>query len=387
MVDASAVQIQNIAAPEPQIILESRSFYRPELDVLRFLAFLLVFIEHTFSYSIEFLLRHNVAAWIAVPLTRIIAGGAFGVDLFFALSAYLITELLLREKHQTGALDIRAFYIRRILRIWPLYYFFLFLAFAISFFDPGGNFSVRHLATLLLLSGNWGFVLWGDKAGSIVFHLWSIAVEEQFYLLWPPIVARLTRPRIMIAAGILILVANIERYWLLTRHATPHQLWWDTFAHLDSIAIGILASALLKGGTPALSVTRRSMLIIIGLACFFAVGSFRGIIPGPPPITLPMLGGSVVVVLGCLALLLGFIGLKVRDGWLTYLGKISYGLYVWHTLCVFLVFKVAWLNHAFLAQGASLALTIAAAAMSYSFLEKPFLRLKQRFTHVESRPI
>jgi peptidoglycan/LPS O-acetylase OafA/YrhL len=315
------------------------------------------------------------------------AGGAFGVDLFFALSAYLITELLLREKHQRGTLDVRAFYIRRILRIWPLYYFFLFLVFAIPYFDPEGNFSVRYLSMFLLLSGNWGFVLWGGNAGPLVFHLWSIAVEEQFYLLWPPIVARLTRPRIVVAAGILIVVANIERYWQLNRHATPHQLWWDTFAHLDSIAVGILISALLKGGTPRISRNRRWALIIFGLGCFLAVGSYRGIIPGPPPITLPILAGSVIVVLGCLALLVGFIGLKVRDGWLTYLGKISYGLYVWHTLCVFLVLKISWLNHAFISQGTALALTVAVSAMSYTFLEKPFLRLKQRFTHIDSRPV
>jgi peptidoglycan/LPS O-acetylase OafA/YrhL len=385
MVDASAVQLQG--APEPQTLLENHTFYRPEMDALRFVAFLLVFIEHTFSYSPEFLVRHDISAWIAFPLARMVAGGALGVDLFFALSAYLITELLLREKHQRGTLDVKAFYIRRVLRIWPLYCFFLFLAFAIPYFDPEGDFSARYLAMFLLLSGNWGFALWGDNAGPLVFHLWSIAVEEQFYLLWPPIVARLTRLRIVIAAAVLIAVANIERYWQLTRHGTPHQLWWDTFAHLDSIAIGILVSALLMGKTPRISVNLRWVLIIFGLICFLGVGSFRGQIPGPPPITLSMLACSVIVVLGCLSLLVGFIGLKVREGWLTYLGKISYGLYVWHTLCVFLVFKVAWLNHAFRGQGVSLALTVAVAAMSYSFLEKPFLRLKQRFTHIDSRPV
>jgi peptidoglycan/LPS O-acetylase OafA/YrhL len=119
-------------------------------------------------------------------------GGAYGVDLFFVLSAYLITELLFREKEQRGTLDVKGFYVRRLLRIWPLYYVFVPLAFAIPFFNPGREFSVRYLLPFLMLAGNWSLTLQGWHAGPVVIPLWSISVEEQFYLLWPPIVARLT---------------------------------------------------------------------------------------------------------------------------------------------------------------------------------------------------
>ena len=97
-------------------------FYRPELDGLRFLAFFLVFICHA-QYGIAW------QSWAGQLLLHVGAGGSFGVDLFFVLSAYLITELLRREKLETGSIDVGGFYVRRILRIWPLYFGFLVLYF------------------------------------------------------------------------------------------------------------------------------------------------------------------------------------------------------------------------------------------------------------------
>jgi peptidoglycan/LPS O-acetylase OafA/YrhL len=100
------------------------SFYRPELDVLRFFAFLSVFVYHTLYVPLDHLVGRGVPMWFAQLQVGISRAGAYGVDLFFALSAYLITELLLREKEYRGTLDVKSFYIRRILRIWPLYYVF-----------------------------------------------------------------------------------------------------------------------------------------------------------------------------------------------------------------------------------------------------------------------
>src|SRR5580658_4566258 len=103
------------------------SFYRPELDVLRFFAFLAVFLFH-FNHPAEFYVQHGIPRAIAVGATSFVEAGVFGVDLFFVLSAYLITELLLREKDLCGSLDVKGFYLRRILRIWPLYFFYIGVA-------------------------------------------------------------------------------------------------------------------------------------------------------------------------------------------------------------------------------------------------------------------
>lgn len=93
--------------------------------------------------------------------------GVFGVDLFFVLSAYLITELLLREKNEWGTLDVRAFYMRRILRIWPLYFFYIGLA-LIPAFNPNHVFTWRYAAAFLLLAGNSSIIAYGWPMHSII---------------------------------------------------------------------------------------------------------------------------------------------------------------------------------------------------------------------------
>jgi peptidoglycan/LPS O-acetylase OafA/YrhL len=107
----------------------SGAFYRPELDALRFFAFLYVFISHAFSLAPDHYISAGLSAEAALWLARAVAVGGFGVGLFFVLSSYLITELLIREYNRTGKLDVRSFYIRRALRIWPLYFFFLILVY------------------------------------------------------------------------------------------------------------------------------------------------------------------------------------------------------------------------------------------------------------------
>src|SRR5258706_246045 len=111
--------VATLTAPPPSAV-EKSSFYRPELDVLRFFAFFAVFLFH-FSHPADFYVEHGVPRWMATAGNSLMHAGVFGVDLFFVLSAYLITELLLREKSEFGTLDVRAFYLRRMLRTWLLY--------------------------------------------------------------------------------------------------------------------------------------------------------------------------------------------------------------------------------------------------------------------------
>jgi len=115
---------------------------------------------------------------IAISVSSVAAAGGFGVDVFFALSSYLITELLLREKARSGRVDVRAFYLRRILRIWPLYFFFLALAISLNGLMSNEHVSWKANAAFLLFSGN----LWMMFAGGSMWAirpLWSISVEER----------------------------------------------------------------------------------------------------------------------------------------------------------------------------------------------------------------
>jgi peptidoglycan/LPS O-acetylase OafA/YrhL len=112
-------------------------------------------------------------------------GGAFGLDLFFALSSYLITTLLLREYANRGSFSVRAFYVRRALRIWPLYFTFLALTvFVIPLIIPAERFGLIYIVSFALFVGNWACAVKGIPF-SVAGPLWSISVEEQFYIAWP----------------------------------------------------------------------------------------------------------------------------------------------------------------------------------------------------------
>ena len=138
-------------------------FYRPELDVVRFGAFALVFLHHALSHSSADYVSWGASQWAASAIAAAARAGAWGVDLFFALSAYLITELLLREQRARGTIDIRAFYLRRILRIWPLYYFALLVLLpALSTFLPGERLPVEYYFGFPFLGGNCVIALCGD---------------------------------------------------------------------------------------------------------------------------------------------------------------------------------------------------------------------------------
>ena len=160
-----------------------------------------------------FITRAGYPHWLSSLLIPTFGAGAYGVDLFFALSAYLITSLLLRERAATGALDLRGFYLRRILRIWPLYLAFVAFAAVFAALVPGQHLPMKYVVGYSLLAGNWIYVFYGLPA-SFAVPLWTVSIEEQFYLAWPLALRKASvRAMAIIAVGILV-VANAWRVWL-----------------------------------------------------------------------------------------------------------------------------------------------------------------------------
>src|SRR5579863_4317998 len=150
-------------------------FYLPELDGLRFLAFLAVFLSHVATFTYDTHPRPET-----IELFNMF--GRFGIDLFFAVSAYLLTALVIREKERNGTLDIGRFYMRRILRIWPLY--FTWLAILILTRSWWSDYSISFFIPYL------GFIanvqpFYGIVASIVILPLWSLSVEEQFYVFFP----------------------------------------------------------------------------------------------------------------------------------------------------------------------------------------------------------
>jgi peptidoglycan/LPS O-acetylase OafA/YrhL len=358
------------------------SFYRPELDVLRFGAFLLVFIHHGFPLTAAEYMGWGVPAVFAGLLAAGARAGALGVDLFFALSAYLITELLLREQRSEGRFDIRAFYIRRTLRIWPLYYFALLVLLPLlAVAMPMDKMSGGFWRAFLFFAGNWACV-WSNSYPSALALLWSVSIEEQFYIAWPWLM-RLFGSRLTVVATGMLAVATVIRAVLISHHATLAAVWTNTFARLDPIAGGALLAVLLQGTVPKHNSRDRVLWMASGGVALWIAGSVL-IEPGWIwLVTYPLAAA------GCVAILFGSFAPDARrtSGILVYLGKISYGLYVYHVAAIRIVQKV-WpsLRGPFVLLIA-FALTVTLAALSYRYLETPFLRLKNRFERVSTRAV
>jgi len=357
---------------------------------LRFFAFFGVFLFH-FTRPTELYVQHGVPRIIAALGNGIIQGGVFGVDLFFVLSAYLITELLLREKAECGSLDVRGFYVRRILRIWPLYFFYIGLA-LLPIFNRSHAFTWRHAVAFVFLAGNWSIIAWGWPISSIAVPLWTVSVEEQFYLAWPPIVGRLSLSGIAWAALAMLVIANVTRVVMVALHGGMNSVWCNTLSRLDPIAAGILIALVLRGRIPGYNSLLRLIMLGCGIVSLALVANFWKI---HEPVTLewiPTLVGFPVVAFSCMLIVLGVLGMPLRmPRVFVYLGTISYGLYVYQALGNFLSGVVIPVHSGFLQLAlrpiAALAITILLAATSYAFLETPFLKLKQRFAHIQSRPL
>jgi peptidoglycan/LPS O-acetylase OafA/YrhL len=335
-------------------------FYLPELDGLRFFAFLGVFICHCGVSIIPML---PVAG---APLAQTILGmGSYGVDLFFTLSAYLITTLLSREIARTETIDIPAFYLRRVLRIWPLYFGFLGLV----------ALSDAHVPRLFYISGalfvgNFYFAPFEPFTSAMI--LWSISVEEQFYLTWPLVMRFCGTRRHLIEAGIVLWAsAIIGRAVLLHEGFAGLDLWLNSITHLDSIGAGVLLAAVRLERFEY----KRGVMIALGAALWLAASSDSN----------SSVLSSALIAPGSGLMVLGAIGSSGLLRWrpIVYLGSISYGLYVFHNAIFRTSFQI--LGHASWAlPPVALAVTIVVAAGSYRYFEAPFLRLKSRFQRVRS---
>jgi peptidoglycan/LPS O-acetylase OafA/YrhL len=365
-------------------------FYHPELDILRFFAFLGVFCHHALPHDTSFYSQLGVPKTLGTVLASAGATGAFGVDLFFTLSAYLITELLLREKELLGTLDVKAFYVRRMLRIWPLYFLFLAVAVAMQYFIPGQQLGWRATLAFSLLSGNWWIVFRGFPS-SVVFPLWSVSIEEQFYLLWPVAARRIKASGMATVAIAMLIVASLSRFYLVQHGSTESQIWCNTFARLDPIAVGILAAVVLRGSATRSSLMGRVALLLSGATLLITAAVICSV-KADPLTTTRVLVGYPSAALGALAILLATLSPQAALGKsaLVYLGKISYGLYVFHVLGLLISDLIVTRGYNsfglyLLKISVAFAITVIFAVISFRWIERPFLLLKSRFTLIPSR--
>jgi len=346
---------------------------------LRFLAFLFVFIHHAFSIDPSYYSALGVSPELSVWIAKAVGSGGLGVVLFFVLSSYLITELLIREHNWKGSLDVRSFYIRRALRIWPLYFFFLLLVYMVIPRTSIYSLKTNFLVSMLFFVGNWQCVFTGGMGASVAGPLWSISVEEQFYLAWPLVISRVGVKHLKRICIGLIIFADLTRLLMEKRGAGFVSFWCSTVTWFDAIAAGALIALFLRGGTPNRSFLIRLLLGAGGLAVWLLTVRFMEALIYPDVAFYPL------IVLGSSMILLSVLGSNLTNPILVYFGRMSYGLYVFHALAL-AISSLYFMNYGIRHALAGLGMTIMMGAVSFHCLERPFLALKKRFTYVSSGP-
>jgi len=356
----------------------------PGLNELRAIAALCVIPGHV--EQTKKLLGGVARTWFPVP-------GKVGVVLFFVLSGFLITLLLLDERGATGRIDLRRFYTRRMLRIWPLYYLTVALGLLvfsrISFLQLGNlSANARDLpaGSLLLLA----LILPGYVAAVIpyVAHTWSIGVEEQFYALQPIVLRALERTWLL--AAFLLAVVFLDE---LTRPLAQRiqgmgfVLFRAQAPYFSCIAVGALGALLWDRRPPRLVALLHARATQM-LAC---AGIFACLV------VTAVTGDEAVVDFRVYAVLFLVVVLNVstnpasllrlRSAPLDRLGRMSYGIYMFHPVVIVAVLALVrpWkaslgvVGSDVVLYALTFALTMAVAGLSFAFFEGPFLRLKDRF--------
>lgn len=325
------------------------------------------------AFSILAVIWHHTAPEIGNDAST---RGFLGVDLFFVLSGFLIVTLLLRERDASGDISLKNFYIRRSLRIFPIYYLLLgalALAFAVKPNSKNAAPFFEALPYYLTYTSNWVSI------PSIMSISWSLAAEEQFYLFWPPVEKFLRKYWLIVfIAGVVVMqLINFGLFWrrdlpILQATFTPI-LFGVALAHLLHTKKGYDFAAKIAGHRWS------SVIALIGvLGCVILPA---GDIAGGPRLAIHV---SMVLLLASVVVredhvLAPLLQLRV----LTAIGAVSYGMYLYHMLlrfAVFAAFDRVGVEATILRFLATAIATFIVAELSYRFIEKPFLRLKERFS-------
>ena len=374
----------------------------PALDGLRAFAVTLVFIEHFGGGS------HGgrLLEWF----NRVRVFGSAGVSLFFVLSGFLITGILYDTR--LGQHYFKNFYIRRSLRIFPIFYLVLALCLVLT---PILHFNLQwgHISFFFYLGNlfaNWNWSLYELKspthpALSInMAHFWSLFVEEQFYLIWPVVIFlvrdRVKLIRLSVAVILFVLLLRIGMVWFLPLETAERFALRMLPTRADDLLVGAVMALLLRGPAAARWLRSSWLFFLSGSTAFFVLALWRGNFGFSDPYNMTI--GLTFISLASA----GMIAMSIQDGSVFYrslslrplriVGKYSYGFYIYHVLFADArIHYLLWCTKTFhsmtiggLVYSSSWYLmTLVVAGLSYELYEKRFLAMKSRFQYEPSESI
>jgi len=363
--------------------------YFEHLDGTRFFAFFLVFLVHCFV-SVDSKIGDS-------PLYQSVEGffkvGFLGVDYFFVLSGFLISWVILNEKEKTKKFGFGNFFTRRVLRIWPLYFLIIFLGYGTYYASISYGVEVAGLPpfyNFALFVINFYSICEGIDYLFFLTFLWSISVEEQFYIGYSIIAKLFFKLNLLVLPAMLILISLLYRYLHLEN---GQQLYFHTFSILGNFGVGILVAYLAQQKNQLFTwLVNRSNVFssVIYLVLFGSLLYFN---------ELNKMDAFRVFSRLYFSLLFGYIVFEQcfsknrflsfgKNRLIKYLGKISFGLYCYHGVVITILIKVLerfnfeeTLWHVFLIYPmVVLSVSIGLSALSYRHFESFFLKLKNRFT-------
>lgn len=349
----------------------------PALDGVRALAIALVVLDHLHFSAIR--------GWGETL-------GRTGVTLFFVLSGFLITWLLIKEDDRTAGISLWNFYVRRLLRIFPGFYAFW------AIYVGSALLAHRHVAwgnciAALFYVNNYYWPLRGGGDGGMLLT-WSLGVEEQFYIVWPTIFKRFRSSRGSLSRGLMIvcLIVLLHRAWLHYFWHVPQLYLYTAFdARMDSLAMGCLLAVSIR--------SRKAMPVVQAVCAHWSLPAVTFVLFALS-MSVPYLSSNLSywclwgftvesILSATLIVQMVVLGDRIPWAWINwkgvrFLGTISYSLYLYNAMGPDLINRSP-LGHTFLRAPAGVAAAVLLASGSYYTIERPFLKLKKKY-EVRSKP-
>ncbi|HBX53004.1 MAG: acyltransferase [Bacteroidetes bacterium RIFOXYB2_FULL_35_7] len=375
-----------------------KSIYFKNLDGLRFFCFLSVFLFHSFYSEIEVIKNSPIYVFFKKEL---FANGNLGVNFFFVLSGFLITYLLVEEKKMNGQISLPKFWLRRILRIWPLFFICVFIGFVIfpfikNMLGLGTNETADPVYYLTFLN-NFDFINKGLPDASILGVLWSIAIEEQFYFIWPIIIFLFPLKKLWIPFTVILLSNLIFR----SCNDTYMMHEYHTLSCIGDMSIGAIGAWLFNISNRFRIViekfSRFHILLIYLLLIFVFLFRDEFLFSNSYIRIFERLIISIIILFVILEQSFSINSLFKLSNFkkISNLGIITYGLYCLHFIGILITINITkYFNFnnqlwqvMILETILSLLITVIIAKLSYKYFELPFLKFKERFSFITKNQV